>query len=272
VFQETDGYLIRRGGQSDATWLPEGWWITTYPIGWTLAHLQKWFDFAFKTIERHEWLERNPPDPAEEDYHVVYPEARDLVFHAHLIVQYLVDQHPEVRDPPEEPTSPMDLAGCRAELRRVHHFIRRALSNTPAPPVNQQTAGRSTAPQPTEIKTKGAAEDRPATPQGAGQPVPPAVGAKRLKPCEASAYLSYSHALTKQPDLEGSRFMDVYLWLREHGGPQYEGDHEIPDFESWSRYLRTALRARGVPRRHQPRALGKSGRRVVRKVRRSDSD
>jgi hypothetical protein len=141
---------------------------------------------------------------------------------------------------------------------------------TPPPASGQPPA--STAPQPAEMKTKRAAEDRPATPHGADQPLPLAASEKRLEPCEALAYLSYSHAVTEQPDLKESRFKDIYLWLQDHGCPQYDEDHEIPNFESWSRYLRTARRSHGEPRRHQPRAHGKTGRRVVRKVRRSDNE
>src|SRR5262245_55008804 len=50
VVHPTDGYLLM-GCQGEATWLPEGWEMDVFPTGWTLAHLEQWFRYAFRIVK-----------------------------------------------------------------------------------------------------------------------------------------------------------------------------------------------------------------------------
>jgi hypothetical protein len=110
-----DSCCLMMGCQHDATWLPKRWKIDVFPTGWTLPHLEYWFDYALQIAEddklSHETDERT----------AYFPMPRDLVSHAHLIVRHL-----RLPESPAEPRVPMDRAGCVAELMDVRDFFRRA--------------------------------------------------------------------------------------------------------------------------------------------------
>jgi len=79
---------------------------------------------------------------------------------------------------------------------------------------------------------------------------------KRLKPCEKEAYEAYEHACGELR--YDARNKEAYEWLQEYGLAEYD----LPQFESWIRYLSAARRYHGTQRK-KPRA-GRIGRSVVR--------
>jgi hypothetical protein len=117
ALESTEGYVIS-GKPEDATWLPRGWRLSYFPIGWELAHLERWFDIAIYSAEggREAGRPGPPPDP---QYDLA---VRDWVSAAFMIVRHLRLPHS-----PTEPRGPMDRAGCVAELRDLIDFFRRAL-------------------------------------------------------------------------------------------------------------------------------------------------
>jgi hypothetical protein len=123
VLHQLDGSgCLLWGCRVDATWLPEGWTMDVLPAGWTLAHLEAWFGYALGMAgdEVNNTRRNIPPDW---DISPAYaPTPRGLVTHAHLIVRHL-----GLPDSPTEPHVVMDRAGCRAELRGVRDFLRRAM-------------------------------------------------------------------------------------------------------------------------------------------------
>jgi hypothetical protein len=114
VLYSTDGHLLS-AGKGDATWLPDGWTMDTYPAGWTLSHIQAWFKcaFGFASI-----TERPDLEAGSEKSPSYAPTPRGLVSHAFLIVRHL-----KMKGGPKEPTGPMDVHGCLAALREVQEFI-----------------------------------------------------------------------------------------------------------------------------------------------------
>jgi hypothetical protein len=111
------------GCQHDATWLPQGWTIAVFPTGWTLPHLECWFDYALKVAEDDNLNNRRDDIPPGSDASPPYlPKPRGLVTHAYLIVRNL-----GLPDSPAEPRGLMDRYGCLAVLRDVRHFLQRAL-------------------------------------------------------------------------------------------------------------------------------------------------
>jgi hypothetical protein len=121
VLHQTDGYLLM-GCQEEATWLPEGWRMDVFPVGWTLPHLERWFTYAFTIVEEVNADERFDIPPGSDRSPTYAPTPRGLVAHAHLIVRHL-----GLPDSPTEPRGPMDRLGCLAELRDLLGFFRRAL-------------------------------------------------------------------------------------------------------------------------------------------------
>jgi hypothetical protein len=118
VLHQTDGYLLE-GCQSDATWLPAGWEMNTFPMGWTLPHLERWFDYALAIAA----MEDRPDIPPGSERSPTYaPTPGGLVANAYLIVRRL-----RLPGSPLEPRGPMDRAGCIAELRDVRDFFRMAM-------------------------------------------------------------------------------------------------------------------------------------------------
>jgi hypothetical protein len=118
ILHRTDGWLLR-GGQSDATWLPNGWEMDCFPAGWTLAHLERWFAHALHVASLDN---RTNIQPGFDTSPAHVSTRRALVAHAHLIVRHL-----GLPSSPTEPRGPMDQAGCIAELRDVLSFLRRVL-------------------------------------------------------------------------------------------------------------------------------------------------
>ena len=123
VLERSDGFLVH-GGQGLAPWLPSNWRLNSFPAGWTLPHLERWFDYAISTAESDFppitngiGVRRDHPDA---------PTARGLVAHAHMIVRHRGIQgwHPERRQA-------MDRDGCIAELRELQHFVRTAILTPP---------------------------------------------------------------------------------------------------------------------------------------------
>jgi hypothetical protein len=122
VNRSTDGLLVR-GSQGAAPWLPDGWKMEVFPAGWTLCHLEGWFDHAINMAGLN---------------HSSFPTPRDWVAHAHLIVRHLA-RHLGLPDAPSEPRGPMDDAGCLADLRDILGYFQRALgSATPVQVVGVQ--------------------------------------------------------------------------------------------------------------------------------------
>jgi hypothetical protein len=121
VIRLTEGYLAH-GGQRLATWLPEGWVMDTYPLGYELPHLERWFSLALSRVN----VDDRPGIPAERpDGSPPHPSTpRGLVAHAHLIVRHLARP-----SSPSEPREPMDPAGCAADLRDTLGFFRRVLAS-----------------------------------------------------------------------------------------------------------------------------------------------
>jgi hypothetical protein len=123
VLSETDGFLLGHCS-ADAVWLPEGWTMDVYPAGWTLAHIEKWFEYAlyFATKTDRADLGEEP-----EDSPAYAPSAWGAVVHAHLIVRHL-----GLPGSPREPREEMSRNGCIAELRDVLQFFRRMLTDPQA--------------------------------------------------------------------------------------------------------------------------------------------
>jgi hypothetical protein len=52
VLHQTEGTgCVLGSGRRDARWLPDGWDRDAYPTGWTLAHLERWFDCALQVAQ-----------------------------------------------------------------------------------------------------------------------------------------------------------------------------------------------------------------------------
>jgi hypothetical protein len=118
-------YCLLMGCRNDATWLPEGWSLDVIPAGWTLRHLEHWFEYALNVAQDDELNNNRGDIPSDSDKSPSYlPIPRGLVAHAHLIVRHL-----GLPSSPMEPRGLMDRAGCVAELRDVLGFFRRMLSS-----------------------------------------------------------------------------------------------------------------------------------------------
>jgi hypothetical protein len=101
------------------------------------------------------------------------------------------------------------------------------------------------------------------TPDGGRKGVPTGpvgCGLEKLPRCQRVAIEQYQEALRRNPAF-GAKPTDreVYDWYRERGE---DGTHDLPDFETWSRYLRAVRRALGLSK-HTSRA-GRAGRSIVR--------
>jgi hypothetical protein len=123
VLHPTDDGLLLHNCQRDATWLPAGWEMDVFPTGWTLPHLEAWFECAFGMAsidDRGDIFRGSDKSPR------YAPTPRGLVAHAHLIVRHLC-----LANAPTEPRGPMDRAGCLAELRDVLAYFRRTLHTGP---------------------------------------------------------------------------------------------------------------------------------------------
>jgi len=77
-------------------------------------------------------------------------------------------------------------------------------------------------------------------------PPPPA----RLPTAWDRAYQSYRMTTEEDPSLETDK--EVYHYIRKNGCNLYE-DGDLPEFETWARYVRRARRVRGE-QKHHPRA------------------
>jgi hypothetical protein len=108
-------YLLMMYDQEYAVWLPHGWTLAVFPVGWTLPHVECWLDWAETTIMVEEQGEISPSTDRSS---LALATPRRLVTHAYLIVHHL-----GFPDPPSEPRQPLDLAGYLAELREVRAFI-----------------------------------------------------------------------------------------------------------------------------------------------------
>jgi hypothetical protein len=116
--------FLLMGCRIDATWLPEGWSLDVIPAGWTLRHLEHWFEYALNVVQDDDLNNNRGDIPSGSDKSPCYlPTPRGLVAHAHLIVR-----HMGLPNSPLEPRGLMDRAGCVAELRDVLAFFRRMLS------------------------------------------------------------------------------------------------------------------------------------------------
>lgn len=114
VWEKTGDWLLAYGDPGKATWLPDGWTIYAYPIGWTREHLDSWFRYADSVAQDL----KSRPDPRP-NYH---PTHRMLVHHAYLIADHL--QHTPLTP---EAQVPADLDGSLAALAD----LRRLLIGTP---------------------------------------------------------------------------------------------------------------------------------------------
>jgi|GEM_PF-6624073 len=121
VLHETYGFLLMNC-KYDATWLPSGWEADTFPIGWTLPHLERWFNYA---LDMASIKDRSDIPPGSEMSPSYAPLPRDLVTHAHLILRHL-----GLLNSPTEPRQSMDRAGCLAELRDILVFLQRTIPPT----------------------------------------------------------------------------------------------------------------------------------------------
>jgi hypothetical protein len=128
----TDGLVTSFDDPERATWLPRGWRSHIMPIGFSLAHLERWFDVTFAAVERYRLSRRlyGRPCPPKLEWpshwisDVLKAQTpRDWVADAHLLVRHL-----RLPDAPREPRTPMNIAGCEAELRDVLAFLRTALA------------------------------------------------------------------------------------------------------------------------------------------------
>jgi hypothetical protein len=99
-----------------------------------------------------------------------------------------------------------------------------------------------------------------------------------LEPAHRKAYFSFLYAEAKQGGSLEDR--EAYDFLKEHGVPDGPGSgelggYELPDFTTWSRYLRQARKALDE-RKHTPRGARSHGGSVVKASqldpRRSESD
>lgn len=78
-----------------------------------------------------------------------------------------------------------------------------------------------------------------------------------LRPSVEKAYRQYLFAAERLgPDVTDR---DAYDWLEKHP----DGDDELPSFDTWSKYVRTARKAHGQPK-NQPRNGREPGRSIVR--------
>jgi hypothetical protein len=88
---------------------------------------------------------------------------------------------------------------------------------------------------------------------------------RQLRPCVRKAYLSFELAQSKA----GSELEDraAFDWLKENGFPDDAGDtgelvdYELPDFDTWTRYLREAREALGEQK--YSRRAGRKGKSVA---------
>jgi pyrimidine deaminase RibD-like protein len=147
----TDGLLLMYRAK-EATWLPDGWEMDVFPVGWELPHLERWFEYALEMAR----MEGRPDIQKDTELGPCYvPLPRGIVMHAHLIVRHLA-----LPDSPNEPRVEMSQAGCLAELRDLRDFFRQALQS-PARPVapaskeqNPLPVGSSSGEQSTEPRLK----------------------------------------------------------------------------------------------------------------------
>lgn len=86
------------------------------------------------------------------------------------------------------------------------------------------------------------------------------VATTNLKPSEKKAYGQYKHAVEQNAELDGTRDRDVYDWVQEN---LIEDGEEIPEFDTWSRQLRSA-RAHNNDRKNERRSGRPQGRNFVR--------
>jgi pyrimidine deaminase RibD-like protein len=119
VLSPTGEGLLLGHHRGEATWLPDGWEMDVFPAGWTLAHVEAWFNLALNFAK----VEPRGDIPAGSDASPSYlPTPRGLVTHAHLIVRHL-----GLPNSSGEPRGVLDRAGCIAELRDLLLFFRRSL-------------------------------------------------------------------------------------------------------------------------------------------------
>lgn len=118
VLHPTDGIVLMYG-REHAYWLPDGWEMDVFPIGWTLPHLEGWFSYAFDIAKMED---RGDIRAGSEKSPSYAPTPRGLVTHAHLMVRHL-----GLAGSPTEPRGPMDRAGCLGELRDILRFFRQTL-------------------------------------------------------------------------------------------------------------------------------------------------
>ena len=71
-----------------------------------------------------------------------------------------------------------------------------------------------------------------------------------LKPADLKAWQSYERAIKKTPELAEATDLQVYNWVREHDA---DPDYDLPDFDTWARYLRRVRQARSK-QKNSPRA------------------
>ena len=93
------------------SWLPADWRMAVAPLGYTPAHLRRWFAVAkaYANFNQPAGGMTVPPVPSP----------RELVAHAWLILRHLIPH----RDCPAEPVVEMNMAGCVGKLREAEHFI-----------------------------------------------------------------------------------------------------------------------------------------------------
>jgi hypothetical protein len=208
--------------QHDATWLPEGWEMDVFPTGWTLPHLESWFEYALGMAKRED---RGDIPPGSDRSPKYAPTPRGLVTHAHLIVRHL-----GLPGSPTEPRGPMDRAGCLADLWDVLGFFRRAL---------QATASRSELPKtpsPASTNVPTDLQEPPAHPDGV----------------EGGCWIWWRGQRHDIPKGNGYKLL-AFMWARDSVayddliGPVFDDPVEPQTIRSLANKANNAMRKVGIP-------------------------
>jgi hypothetical protein len=118
--EPTDGLVVVGVEPYDATWMPPDWRLKGItPLGFEKPHLDCWFYFAVRCVEKLAEVERDPDAMQRSPGNLV--DARAWVAAAFVIVRYL-----GFPGAPTEPRTPIDFFGCMAVLRDVWNFLDRA--------------------------------------------------------------------------------------------------------------------------------------------------
>jgi hypothetical protein len=157
--EPTDGLIVVGVDRYDVTWMPLGWQLESLiPLGFTRAHLDRWFRLAVNRVEELASAERDPD--------VVGPlpgylaEARAWVAAGYILVRHL-----GFPGSPAEPRTPIDRAGCAAALRDAWAFLGRAMRVDSGNTSAGKKAGKATGQRGAKLRQVGrptSQEDGPA--------------------------------------------------------------------------------------------------------------